>query len=212
MCSFREFSLDLQNHDIAVIFSNKHFTCVYKAQIVAFVCGSSGILSRVNTLNTYLYPTVEFNKMHTPKLLENKYLTLKNESCVTRFKFFNTFSKLQIKCYGYIDWIILTSFFSSCLYSSEFKYISSNKKPDVEDIKKKDIHLSTYVSSKIQKKNQIILYKRWSLASCLNYIRKHFPVFFYKLEYLHLNVNKVLCNSITIQKKHKHKMICDNRH
>lgn len=111
MCSFRVFSLDLQNHDIAVIFSNKHFTCVYKAQIVAFVCGSSGILSRVNTLNTYLYPTVEFNKMHTPKLLENKYLTLKMNRALPDLNSFNTFSKLYIKCYGYIDWNALTSFF-----------------------------------------------------------------------------------------------------
>lgn len=75
--------------------------------------------------------------------------------------------------------MLLLLFFSSCLYSSEFKYISSNKKPDVEDIKKKrQSFINICFIKNLEKKIQIILYKRWSLASCLNYIRKHFPVFF----------------------------------
>lgn len=51
--------------------------------------------------------------------------------------------------------MLLLLFFSSCLYSSEFKYISSNKKTDVENINKKRqsfINTKSYVSSKILKK------------------------------------------------------------
>lgn len=154
MCSFRVFSLDLQNHDIAVIFSNKHFTCVYKAQIVAFVCGSSGILSRVNTLNTYLYPTVEFNKMHTPKLLENKYLTLKNESCVTRFKFFQHIFKTVYKML-WLHWLDCSYFFFFLLVfiarNSNTYHLIKNQM--LRTLKKKTIIYQHMFHQKFRKKN-----------------------------------------------------------